>query len=163
MKNDPKTYHYKTAASSSTPATIKDTPRSESTRPPPNDKNHPFSTTCNKNICALDDADFSGSCTEHSVLPSGERTLSSGKNNPLSITGDSAVKSADELILTSLEDVKKSLTTSRNLRDNTSVFPIITAKSGGSVVHVLLDNCNQSTLISRSLIKRLQLEVSSGH
>ena len=84
---------------------MKDTPRKESTPPPPISNDYPFSTTCNKNIRELDGTDISGSSNEHSVPPPRERTRSSGENNATSITNNSAV-SADKIILTSLEDVK---------------------------------------------------------
>ena len=43
-----------------------------------------------------------------------------------------------------------------------SVFPIVTAFSKGLPVEILVDNCNDSTLITRNLVSRLGLRVYRG-
>ena len=43
-----------------------------------------------------------------------------------------------------------------------SVFPIVTAYSKGVPMEILIDNCNDSTLITRNLVNRLGFRVYRG-
>ena len=61
-----------------------------------------------------------------------------------------------------LSTVFKTLKTSWSEEASNSVFPIITASSSGSPIQILVDNCNEGTLISRDLVDRLQLKMHNG-
>ena len=58
--------------------------------------------------------------------------------------------------------VSKSLKASWSGDVSDSVFPIVTAFSKGLPVQILVDNCNDSTLITRNLVSRLGLKVYRG-
>mgnify|MGYP003299162474 CR=1 FL=1 len=58
--------------------------------------------------------------------------------------------------------VSKSLKASWSGDVSDSVFPIVTAFSKGLPVQILIDNCNDSTLITRNLVSRLGLKVYRG-
>ena len=54
----------------------------------------------------------------------------------------------------------KSLTP--DVDEDESVFPIITAKSGNNVLHLLVDNCNQNSLFTSRSVKRVGATVCKG-
>ena len=58
--------------------------------------------------------------------------------------------------------VSKSLKASWRGDASESVFPIVTAFSKGLPVQILVDTCNDSTLITRNLVSRLGLKVYRG-
>ena len=43
-----------------------------------------------------------------------------------------------------------------------SVFPIVSASSNGVPVQILIDNCNETTLITSDLVNKLRLKVYKG-
>ena len=47
--------------------------------------------------------------------------------------------------------------------DESSVFPIITATSGGVQINILLDNCNEKTLVTKHVVRRLKVKTFTGN
>ena len=56
----------------------------------------------------------------------------------------------------------RSLKTSWDDDENSSVLPIISAVSGYQSVNILLDNCNEITLIASHLVENLKLKTFEG-
>ena len=92
--------------------------------------------------------------TPHDIVNVATLTLADAASSPGS-TEHEHDGSTDPDDIVDLSAVYKTLKTSWNGGASDSVFPIVSASSNGVPVQILVDNCNESTLITRDLVNKL--------